>query len=241
MDLTLSSPQSPAREATLAAALTRFHHAAIRHEPATAATYRDLPESVNPILRRALADRGIGQLYSHQAETFQAVAQNQNVVVVTPTASGKTLVLQPAHAEPADRRTGRARHVSFPTKALAEDQLHELHGRHRPHGFRNPRIHLRWRYSARRPQSHPPARQYRAHQSGHAALRHPAAPHALGQAVRKSALHRRRRAALLSRRLWQPPGQHHAPAAAHASFTDRSRSSSLLGHHRQSARTGREP
>ena len=126
MDLTLSSPQSPAREATLAAALTRFHHAAIRHEPATAATYRDLPESVNPILRRALADRGIGQLYSHQAETFQAVAQNQNVVVVTPTASGKTLcynlpILNLLLADPG----ARAMYL-FPTKALAEDQLHEL-------------------------------------------------------------------------------------------------------------------
>jgi DEAD/DEAH box helicase domain-containing protein len=122
MDLTLASPKSP----TIEAALTRFHHAAIRHEPATGGTYQDLPESVNPVLRRALAARGIRQLYSHQAEVFHLVEQNQNVVVVTPTASGKTLcynlpILNLLLAEPG----GRAMYL-FPTKALAEDQLHEL-------------------------------------------------------------------------------------------------------------------
>jgi len=121
MELTLA-PKSP----TLEAALTRIHHAAIRHEPATSGTYRDVPGSVNPALRRALADRGICQLYSHQAEAFEAIEQGQNVVVVTPTASGKTLcynlpVLNLLLADPG----ARAMYL-FPTKALAEDQLHEL-------------------------------------------------------------------------------------------------------------------
>ena len=122
MDLTLASPKSP----TLEAALTRFTHAAIRHEPATSGSYQDVPDSVNPLLRRALADRGIRQLYSHQADAFQAIEQSQNVVVVTPTASGKTLcynlpVLNLLLADPG----ARAMYL-FPTKALAEDQLHEL-------------------------------------------------------------------------------------------------------------------
>jgi DEAD/DEAH box helicase domain-containing protein len=122
MDLTLASPKSP----TLEAVLTRFPHAAIRHEPATSGTYQDVPDSVNPILRRALADRGIQQLYSHQAEAFQLIEQGQNLVVVTPTASGKTLcynlpVLNLLLADPG----ARAMYL-FPTKALAEDQLHEL-------------------------------------------------------------------------------------------------------------------
>jgi DEAD/DEAH box helicase domain-containing protein len=122
MDLTLASPKS----LTLEAALTRFPHAAIRHEPATGGVYQDLPDGINPILRRALADRGIRQLYSHQAEAFQAIEQSQNVVVVTPTASGKTLcynlpVLNLLLADPG----ARAMYL-FPTKALAEDQLHEL-------------------------------------------------------------------------------------------------------------------
>jgi DEAD/DEAH box helicase domain-containing protein len=122
MDLTLASPKSP----TLEAALTRFAHAAIRHEPATQGIYQDIPDGVNPVLQRALADRGIRQLYSHQAEAFQSIAQNQNVVVVTPTASGKTLcynlpVLNLLLSDPG----ARAMYL-FPTKALAEDQLHEL-------------------------------------------------------------------------------------------------------------------
>jgi len=122
MDLTLASPKSP----TLEAALTRIPHAAIRHEPATSGTYQDVPGAVNPILRRALEDRGIRQLYSHQAEAFHALEQGQNVVVVTPTASGKTLcynlpVLNLLLADP----SARAMYL-FPTKALAEDQLHEL-------------------------------------------------------------------------------------------------------------------
>ena len=123
MDLTLASPKS----LTLEAALTRFHHAAIRHEPATSGTYRDVPDSVHPILRRALAARGIGQLYSHQADAFESIEQGHHVVVVTPTASGKTLcynlpVLNLLLADPG----ARAMYL-FPTKALAEDQLHELH------------------------------------------------------------------------------------------------------------------
>jgi DEAD/DEAH box helicase domain-containing protein len=122
MDLTLASPKAP----TLEAALTRFHHAAVRHEPRTGGVYQDVPESVNPVLRRALADRGIGQLYSHQAEAFRAIEQGHNVVVVTPTASGKTLcynlpVLNLLLGDPGARAI-----YLFPTKALAEDQLHEL-------------------------------------------------------------------------------------------------------------------
>jgi DEAD/DEAH box helicase domain-containing protein len=122
MELTLASSKA----LTLEAALTRFPHAAIRHEPATAGVYRDIPAAIHPALRQALADRGIERLYSHQSEAFELVAQNQNVVVVTPTASGKTLcynlpVLNLLLADPGARAM-----CLFPTKALAEDQLHEL-------------------------------------------------------------------------------------------------------------------
>ena len=122
MDLTLASPKS----LTLEAALTRFQHTAIRHEPAASGVYRDMPDAVNPVLQQALAGRGIQKLYSHQAAAFDLIAQGHNVVVVTPTASGKTLcynlpVLNLLLADPG----ARAMYL-FPTKALAEDQLHEL-------------------------------------------------------------------------------------------------------------------
>ena len=65
----------------------------------------------------------------------------------------------------------------FPTKALAEDQLHEFQARRGGDGLRPPRLHLRRRHAAGRAQGHPPARQRGAHQPRHAARRHPAAPH----------------------------------------------------------------
>jgi DEAD/DEAH box helicase domain-containing protein len=99
---------------------------AIRHQPARAADYVSIPESVHPKLRGALIRRNIPQLYTHQAETYELARSGRNVVVVTPTASGKTLcynlpVLDLLLREP----EARAMYL-FPTKALAEDQLHEF-------------------------------------------------------------------------------------------------------------------
>lgn len=99
---------------------------AIRHQPAREGEYAAIPEGVAPILRDALTTRGIPKLYIHQAAAFEHCAAGHNVVVVTPTASGKTLcynlpVLQRIIEDP----NARAMYL-FPTKALAEDQLHEL-------------------------------------------------------------------------------------------------------------------
>jgi DEAD/DEAH box helicase domain-containing protein len=100
---------------------------AIRHEPARLASFTPLPESIDPKLSAVLKTRGISQLYSHQAAAFQQLSDGRDVVIVTPTASGKTLcynlpVLNTLMADP----SARAMYL-FPTKALAEDQLHELH------------------------------------------------------------------------------------------------------------------
>jgi len=140
MDLTRRFPEFPQALAAdhrpaLEAALTRFQAAldepgssvrAIRHEAATDGIFRDLPESMHPAVRQALDDRGIHQLYSHQAEAFELILKNQNVVVVTPTASGKTLCYNlPVLNFIANDPGARALYL-FPTKALAEDQLHQL-------------------------------------------------------------------------------------------------------------------
>jgi DEAD/DEAH box helicase domain-containing protein len=99
---------------------------AIRHQPAREGQFDPIPESIAPILRQTLEARGIPQLYTHQAESFRLCAEGKNVVVVTPTASGKTLcynlpVLHRLMEDPG----ARAMYL-FPTKALAEDQLHEF-------------------------------------------------------------------------------------------------------------------
>jgi DEAD/DEAH box helicase domain-containing protein len=100
--------------------------AALRRIPARAARLCPIPEGVGAPLTAVLRRRGIEQLYTHQADAWAAVTAGRNVVVVTPTASGKTLcynlpVLQHLLENPA----GRALYL-FPTKALAEDQLHEF-------------------------------------------------------------------------------------------------------------------
>ena len=94
--------------------------------PASPATFAPLPSDLRPELAAALARRGIERLYSHQAEAYEAVRRGSHLVVVTPTASGKTLcynlpVLQRLLEDP----ERRALYV-YPTKALAQDQLAEL-------------------------------------------------------------------------------------------------------------------
>ena len=94
--------------------------------PATPADFADLPLDLPKDLALALRDRGIGRLYSHQAEALAAARAGRHVVVVTPTASGKTLcynlpVLERALQHPESRAL-----YLFPTKALAQDQMVEL-------------------------------------------------------------------------------------------------------------------
>lgn len=81
---------------------------------------------LSPQLVAALRKRGAEKLYSHQSEAARLAAAGQNIVVVTPTASGKTLCynLPVTDAILADRQA-RALYI-FPTKALAQDQLSEL-------------------------------------------------------------------------------------------------------------------
>ena len=95
--------------------------------PAIAAAFAPFPAGTDARLRGALAARGIDQLYTHQAEAFAHVLVGRNVVTITPTASGKTLcynapVLDAILKDP----SARALYL-FPTKALAQDQLAELH------------------------------------------------------------------------------------------------------------------
>ncbi|MCA9772532.1 MAG: DEAD/DEAH box helicase, partial [Myxococcales bacterium] len=95
--------------------------------PAREAVTAPLPADLDPRLARALAERGITRLYSHQAEALGAVRRGESVTVVTPTASGKTLCFNLPVMERILREPGTRALYLFPTKALAQDQMHELH------------------------------------------------------------------------------------------------------------------
>jgi DEAD/DEAH box helicase domain-containing protein len=103
-----------------------LHVTAVRRLPAAAAKFAPFPEALDARLTQALQSRGIDQLYTHQADAIDHALAGRHVVVVTPTASGKTLgynapVLNAILQDP----SSRALYV-FPTKALAQDQLAEL-------------------------------------------------------------------------------------------------------------------
>jgi DEAD/DEAH box helicase domain-containing protein len=99
----------------------------VRQIPAREAKFRPVPDWVTSTLCEAYRAKGIQELYSHQAATAELVHDGKNLVVVTPTASGKTLcynlpVLNAVLENPDTRAL-----CLFPTKALAQDQLAELH------------------------------------------------------------------------------------------------------------------
>ncbi len=88
--------------------------------------YAEFPHDADTRIVDVYRKRGIERLYSHQREAYDAVRRNEDVIVVTPTASGKTLaynlpVLQHMIRDP----QARALYL-FPTKALSQDQLSEL-------------------------------------------------------------------------------------------------------------------
>jgi len=90
------------------------------------AQYDTWPAGLDERLLAALRDGGIARPYTHQRDAIEAALARRNVVVVTPTASGKTLcynvpVLDAILRDP----SARALYL-FPTKALAQDQLDEL-------------------------------------------------------------------------------------------------------------------
>lgn len=100
---------------------------AVRRLPAVEAAYAPFPDDIDPRLKAAFESRGVHQLYTHQAESFAHVAAGKQVVVTTPTASGKTLCYNlPVLDRILKKPSSRALYM-FPTKALAQDQMAELH------------------------------------------------------------------------------------------------------------------
>jgi ATP-dependent helicase YprA (DUF1998 family) len=99
---------------------------AVHHIPARAAETAPMPAWVRPQVATAFRARGVRELYAHQAQAVERARAGRDVVVVTPTASGKSVCynLPVCNAIVEDSDT-RALYL-FPTKALAQDQLAEL-------------------------------------------------------------------------------------------------------------------
>src|SRR4030043_343516 len=90
--------------------------------------YHPFPKFIHPVIREALYTEGIEQLYSHQGEAIEAIHEGKNVVVVSPTASGKTLCYNlPVLNTKLEMPSSKAFYL-FPTKALSQDQMFELQG-----------------------------------------------------------------------------------------------------------------
>ena len=99
---------------------------AIKHLPAQEGSFQEYPKQVHPALVKALREKGFERLYTHQYSSWEALEQGKNVVVVTPTASGKTLCYNlPVLDAMLKNASARALYL-FPTKALANDQRAEL-------------------------------------------------------------------------------------------------------------------
>src|SRR5438874_12600575 len=94
--------------------------------PPRRASYAEYPAWLDGRISASLRRRGILSLYSHQADALETTHAGKHIVVVTPTASGKTLCYDlPVIDAIAKDPTARALYI-FPTKALAQDQLAEL-------------------------------------------------------------------------------------------------------------------
>lgn len=95
--------------------------------PAQEAVYEAFPEQIDRRLLPVLEKRGVRQLYRHQAHAIREVLSGRDVVVVTPTASGKTMCYNlPVLSAILQNPDARALYL-FPTKALSADQVSELY------------------------------------------------------------------------------------------------------------------
>src|SRR5579863_3608121 len=100
---------------------------AVRHYPAREAQWAGFPEWMHEDLKAAYQAKGIRKLYTHQAAAAEAVHAGKNVVIVTPTASGKTLCYNLPVVDAILKDADARALYLFPTKALAQDQLAELY------------------------------------------------------------------------------------------------------------------
>ena len=107
----------------------RFCREQMQHVEALArrsAVFADVTGGLHPAVRQTLDDDGVAQLYSHQAEAIEEIRAGKNVVIVTGTASGKTLCYNIPIVEAVIDDPLATALFLYPTKALTQDQLRGL-------------------------------------------------------------------------------------------------------------------
>src|SRR5215212_362574 len=106
--------------------LTGEELAHLTTEPARTPRTAPLPDDVDPRVRDALEAIGVEQLFTHQADTWDAAARGDHLIVTTGTASGKTLAFNLPVLDALAREPKLRALYLYPTKALAQDQLRSL-------------------------------------------------------------------------------------------------------------------
>ncbi|MGB9669368.1 MAG: DEAD/DEAH box helicase, partial [Anaerolineales bacterium] len=94
--------------------------------PANPGTFHPFPDNLSPSLVDALHYLGIAYLYGHQAEAYQRAHEQQNILIVSGTASGKSLCYNLPILDNLIKQPDACALYLFPTKALAHDQAHNL-------------------------------------------------------------------------------------------------------------------
>ena len=94
--------------------------------PDKTAQFTTFPPDIHPAITEVLIERGIHSLYTHQATTWAALKEGKNVVVVTGTASGKTLCYNLPVIDYLLNESESTALYLFPTKALSQDQFSAL-------------------------------------------------------------------------------------------------------------------
>lgn len=110
------------------------HHEELKPKKAT---YGELKDPMPEKLTKALASLGIGRLYSHQCMGIEAARAGQNVVLMTPTASGKSAVYNVPVLETIIKDPGARALYIFPLKGLEQDQLKKVQALAKSIGLKN--------------------------------------------------------------------------------------------------------
>ena len=96
------------------------HHRVV---PGSSAIYEALDPPLSGPMAARLAENGVSELYRHQARAIRKIREGTHTVLVSGTASGKTLCYQIPIAERILEVPKSTALLLFPTKALAQDQL----------------------------------------------------------------------------------------------------------------------